>query len=139
MKLRYILAQIMIVVLWALDWLSRGVSSSPRPLLDALLGTFLILFVIVGIPVIAVALVDGFAGKRREGFAREAILTVMVVGLAILVVRMGIATLGFEDLWGMTGYDRPSVSARIQSLISVEVIFLLEWGCAAWIRWRHGR
>jgi hypothetical protein len=139
LKLRYIIAQVVILILWVLDWLVRGASSSPRPLLDALLGTFLILFVIVGIPAIAVALTDGFAGRRQEGIVRQVLLSILVVGLAALVVRVSIGTLGFEDLWGVTGYDRPSISARIQSLISVEIVFLLEWIIAAWIRSYHSR
>jgi hypothetical protein len=133
LKLRYAIAQALVLVLWALDWYRRGASYTQKPFFDSLLGSFLIILFFTGIPAILVAAIDGSVGRRRESIARNMALSALVVGLALWVSKVGIDALAAEDLFGQAN-QAPSVTYRINHLICMEIVFLFEFGMAASIR-----
>lgn len=141
MKLRYIVAQVVIVVYIALDWFRRGAyyGEQPDTFLGSLGSAFLFLVFITGLPAIVVCAIDGWAGRSQEGFTRQLLLTILVVGFAAFISWAGIFILVFEDLFDVLGHKSHSFIRRVADIIAVETIFLLEWGFAAWIRRRHGR
>lgn len=132
MKFRYIAAQILVLMLWAVDWSVGGNSNAAfggYAVLGALLiyATFLIPLAVV------VGLVDGFAGKGREGRCRQIILTIFVVALAAYISYAGLSLMVFEDLYGQLR-DPPSVGNRLTALVGMEAALLLEFGIAILIR-----
>ena len=128
------MAQAVVVILWALDWHRRGASyPQGRSPLDSLLGSFLIILLFAGLPMVVVGLVDGLAGRRAEGPHRRFLLSALVIRFAALVAVVGIETLDFEDLFGQEGRP-PSAGNRINHLICMEVVLLLELGIAAALR-----
>ncbi len=128
MKLRHVIAQAVILVHWALDWVIFGthnIEAAPQAneaAMGLLSNTFITLSPLYTVPAaIVVGLIDG-AG--REG--SEAIRTGLVVGFAAFVSFLG---LGLPELLG-GGYARP-VESRLILLASMEALLLLELGIAA--------
>lgn len=133
MKLRYAIAQALIFTLWGLDWYRRGASYPERPFFEALLGSFLIVLFLTGLPAILVGVIDGVAGERSESRARNITLSILVVGLAVWISKAGIDALAAEDLFGQENRP-PSAINRVNHLISMEIVFLLEFVMAVLIR-----
>lgn len=98
MKLRYVIAQALVLALWALDWYRRGASYMQKPFFDSLLGSFLIILLFTGIPAILVGAVDGSGVRRRESIVGNVALSALVVGLALWISKVGIDALAAEDL-----------------------------------------
>lgn len=128
MKIRYLIAQGVILLLWALEWRRVGVSREPQEYLT--LPAVILGLVALALPLtILVGLADGYYGRRREGVVRQLILSIVVAGLAAYITAAGIGALNLQHI------ERPpSADARVGVLIGVEVIFLIEWGMGVGIR-----
>lgn len=134
MKIRYILAQALVVGVWAASWIEAGASgffppgTSTFPF-DALLGQLLALFILAGLPAVLVGLTDGFNRQRNESYLRSVSLTVLVLLAALWILAMGQFSISLEDFFNQVG-GPPSTQSRLVALLGMEILLLLEWSIA---------
>jgi hypothetical protein len=127
-KPRYLIAQAVILIWWALDWAILGtpdyVVGGAHGFVVSVVHSLIVLFAPFTLLVaVVVGLFDGLSDRDYEIFAR-----MLVGGLAVLVSFLG---LGLPELLqpGTTPLD-----LRIALLVAMELIMLVEWGMAALVR-----
>lgn len=121
---RYVLAQAVILVLWAQDWRSGVAGIYPDRILlpEALIVSFL------GMPAaLAVGVVDGSVGGWRRN-ARERAGVAVLVTLLVLLLAAWITAAGLLSIYVnlASSTQEPPVMVRVFVLFVVELVFAVE-------------
>ncbi len=131
MKVRYILAQVLVVGVWAQRWIKGGSGPYPGSLpLENASGQLLFIFVVAGVPAVVVGLIDGFESGRNESLMARVILTALVLLSALWISLVGQFSIILENFFDQYGGPY-STQSRLVALLGMEVLLLLEWGIAA--------
>ena len=128
MKYRYLIAQAVILIWWALDWAILGTPANAAPDSNGFVVSVVHWLIVLYAPftlfvAVVVGIFDGLADRDDEIVA-----TMLVGGLAALVSFLG---LGLSELLQP---NRTPVDLRVALLVALELLMLIEWDMAVLVR-----
>jgi len=128
LKYRYLIAQAVILIWWALDWAILGTPANAAPDSNGFVVSVVHWLIVLYAPftlfvAVVVGIFDGLADRDDEIVA-----TMLVGGLAALVSFLG---LGLSELLQP---NRTPVDLRVALLVALELLMLIEWDMAVLVR-----